>query len=209
MINEEDFDNMEEMMDAHLNKYLSQFPDRKIGLNKIKEDGELEDFRIMGLDLSLTETGISIFSRSMNKIEVMSIPITTKMKRELEITTQLEQIAYIVDQILNELNVNVPTLVVIEDTFFNPRNAKVAKVLAQLGGIVRYTLFISGFEFIDVEPCKLKKFICGEGKGNASKEEVIEAVNKRLGCNITNNNKADAVALAVFGLNSLNMEIKV
>ena len=63
---------------------------------------------------------------------------------------------------------------------------------ANLEGIILLVCEMKGMKYMNYTPSAIKKFITG--KGNASKEEVIEAV-KKLGYEPVDDNEADAIAL--------------
>lgn len=67
----------------------------------------------------------------------------------------------------------------------------------ELGGIVRYHLQKMGHVPIEVGPSQLKKFVTGKGK--AEKFEMIEAIERRYGIRFEDDNMADAFGLAQIG----------
>lgn len=163
---------------------------------------EVTGLTVLGLDLSTTCTGWSIYSLDTKQLYVGCIKITDKIKRENEITDFNGLMDHITETLSIIIDKSSPVLVVIEDTFTNIRNAKTSKTLISLGAIVRYSLHQSHYLYQDVPPCTLKKFIAG--KGNATKEEVIEAVQIKTGFDCKkNDNIADAIALSLFGANEL------
>lgn len=69
--------------------------------------------------------------------------------------------------------------------------------LGELGGLVKLTWFeFSGLSPLIVPPTVLKKYTTG--KGNATKIEMVKAVNEKWDANIKNDNLADAYALAQY-----------
>lgn len=203
----ENMDDIEQALDYLLEEYLAQFTDRNLGINKetIDSNGESSvDVRIIGLDLSLSETGFAIFSKDENKIDGGSIKVSPKIIKQYNLTTTMSKIEYIVEQLNYEFAVNRPALVVIEDTFCNPRNMKTSKQLIQLGGVVRYILEIAGVPYIDIAPSKLKLYVTG--KGNASKDEMVSTVNEKFGINVKNNNVCDAIGCCVYGVSTLSID---
>lgn len=69
--------------------------------------------------------------------------------------------------------------------------------LGELGGIVKLSWFeFSQNELLVVPPTVLKKYTTG--KGNATKKEMIAAVNERWVAGIKNDNLADAYALSQY-----------
>lgn len=69
--------------------------------------------------------------------------------------------------------------------------------LGELGGIVKLShATVFGTDPVVVPPTSLKKFVTG--KGTASKDAMVSAVQSKWAKNITNNNLADAYGLAEY-----------
>lgn len=69
--------------------------------------------------------------------------------------------------------------------------------LGELGGVVKLAhATVFGSDPLVVPPTSLKKFITG--KGNASKKDVVAAVQERWDSSIKNDNVADAYGLAQY-----------
>lgn len=76
------------------------------------------------------------------------------------------------------------------------RNATGLIVLAEFQGILKVFAVENNIEIFPYSAKPIKKFVTGNG--NASKEKVIDAVQKRVGSHITNDNEADAIALMLM-----------
>ena len=110
--------------------------------------------KMMGLDLSLTSTGVSING------ETFSIkPKTRGIERLVEIS----------DRIVNFAVNASPIAVVIEGYSFGSKFSR-AHSLGELGGVVKVALHKSGFSIVEVPPKCRAKF--ATGNGNASKVDV-------------------------------------
>lgn len=118
---------------------------------------------IMGVDLSLTSTGVCI-NGSLSVIKAAS--------RGAE---RLSVISTSVVQLAQDNNVDI---VVIEGYSFASRNSQ-AHSIGELGGSVRMRLWESGIPYIDVPPTCRAKF--ATGRGNAAKTEVMSAVSAKTG----------------------------
>ena len=116
---------------------------------------------IMGLDLSLTSTGISINEKTFI--------ITSKLKG----AARLSEISTI---ILNSCLEHQVRCVAIEGYSFASRNSQ-AHSIGELGGAVRMRLYENGIDYVEIPPTCRAKF--ATGKGNASKGEVISAVSAK------------------------------
>ncbi len=68
-------------------------------------------------------------------------------------------------------------------------------------GITLAALHHVGTEPLIVQPARLKKW--ATGKGNAKKPAMIAAACEKTGCHITSHDEADAVLLALYGVERL------
>lgn len=69
--------------------------------------------------------------------------------------------------------------------------------IGELGGVLKLVAWDMGVDVLLVPPTNLKKF--ATGKGNAKKDQVIQAVADVWGYNIPQNDEADAFALLKMG----------
>jgi Holliday junction resolvasome RuvABC endonuclease subunit len=116
---------------------------------------------VMGLDLSLTSTGISINEKTFI--------ITSKLKGA-------ERLSEISTIILNSCLEYQIRCVAIEGYSFASKNSQ-AHSIGELGGAVRMRLYENGIDYVEIPPTCRAKF--ATGKGNASKGEVISAVSAK------------------------------
>lgn len=130
--------------------------------------------RCLGLDLSLTATGIACDEHGTFVIS------TSK-------TTGVDRLILIRETVLD--HADEADLVAIEGYSFGSHMAY-AHALGELGGAVRVGLFEAMRPYVEVPPAILKKFTTG--KGNASKQEVLAAAIRRFGFAGSNDNEADA-----------------
>lgn len=148
---------------------------------------EKKDLTFLGLDLSLTDTGVVAVRGS----EVFKHDIVTKPANFKHSLARVEKIA---DDVLGYVNTYLPELILIEDYFTNRNNPKAVIQLCELGTVVRYKLLKAGRGFWLVAPTQLKKFCTG--KGNVGKDVILKDVYKKWGLDLNNNNIADASVLA-------------
>lgn len=104
---------------------------------------------VVGLDLSLTGTGIAVWNK--DKFELLTVDTSKK--------TGLVRLHYILEEVIRSLP-DKP-LVVIEDFAFSRGTG--AYSLGGLGYLVRWSLWTSNIPFILVKPNQLKKFLTGKG----------------------------------------------
>jgi Holliday junction resolvasome RuvABC endonuclease subunit len=136
---------------------------------------------VVGLDLSLTGTGIAD---------------TAGLTRVLK-TSGLEgmgRIEYIRRAVLDILTPSVDAVFIEGYSFGSQWNLA---QLGELGGVVKLTIWTLGITYYTIAPNTLKKFAAGNGR--ASKEEVVANARERLGYQGFDNNAADALWLWTLG----------
>jgi len=147
---------------------------------------------LLGIDPSLTGTGVCILS-STTLMYVSTISSKTKgIPRLLEIETAIQALLKDID------------VVCIEGYGFGARGRAVFS-LGELGGIIRRQLYLSGIPYYDVPPTVLKKFVTG--KGNANKNVVLEQVFRKWGIGsetLKDDNQVDAYGLARLALATID-----
>lgn len=149
---------------------------------------------IVGLDLSLTSTG---YAYDVGEATPEYGRITTKKKG-------VERLATIVRAIDALLDKTKPQLAVVEGYAmgFSQRNSNTIFGIGELGGVVRLALYNRGISVLQVPPTNLKLF--ATGRGNASKDEVIDSVISSYGIHTASDDEADAITLMHMGLAYLN-----
>lgn len=149
---------------------------------------------ILGLDLSLVETGLVKLYPSDNHNYLFSL-IKTEAH---QFNSEFERICFILHQISEHtLHPLMPDLVVIEGLSFGSKNTRSLTSLAKLHFAIENHLVIYNIRYEFVPPSTLKKHITG--KGNAKKEVMLLKIYKKYGIEFSNHNIADAYALAKYG----------
>jgi Holliday junction resolvasome RuvABC endonuclease subunit len=154
---------------------------------------------VMGLDLSLTGTGVVAVDNNWRIVEKRLITSSPKEEN----TPRLAKIALSIHLCVGKI---LPDLVIIEGPAFGIGKTTSMFQLGELAGIVKRDLFIANYPFIIVPPTVLKKFVTG--KGNAKKDLMLLAIHKKFGEDFEDDNLADAYALARYGFQFLNPVIK-
>lgn len=135
--------------------------------------------RIVGLDLSMTATGIAGADR---------VTFTVKTKatgdRRLVVIAQAAVVS-----------AAGCDLAVIEDL---PTHAKSAGITGMVHGAVRTALITAGIPYVLITPASVKKF--ATGRGNAGKPDMAVAAFKRAGLEFGDDNQVDAWWLRAMGL---------
>lgn len=143
----------------------------------------------MGLDLSLTSTGVGIFNDGQTEGYLIK-------PRALRGPARLR---YLRDCLTSMLNVNDPYAIMIEGYSFGSKGQGTID-RAEWGGVVRLMLADRGIPTSIVAPQQLKKFI--SGAGNTEKAAIPLHLFKRFGVHYEQNDMADAVGAAI--LNAAN-----
>jgi Holliday junction resolvasome RuvABC endonuclease subunit len=139
--------------------------------------------RVLGLDLSLTATGIADPTGRL-------FTIKPRGRRGMQ------RLAYIRNRILEQVALGTD-LVAIEGYSYASKGSSGVS-LGELGGVIRLALWEAGTPLAEVPPSCLKKY--ATGRGNASKDEVLVACVKRLGLEPRSNNESDAAWLRAMAL---------
>lgn len=149
--------------------------------------------KVLGVDLSLTATGLAVVSdgRLVYSASIRSKPTGKKPKDEVG---RMDNIVEDIEDCLAEQDID---LTVIEGVAFQARNTTALSQLSGLTYILRNYLYKQKRPFLVVAPSSLKKFITG--KGNAQKDHVMLEIYKRYGITLLDNNIADAFGLAMIG----------
>jgi crossover junction endodeoxyribonuclease RuvC len=156
---------------------------------------------IAGLDLSLTGTGVAIYSEG--GIETSLIKTTGKKTDTLRDTAlRLAKIEQGVYQLVGDCD-----LAVIEAPSFGSTGGAAHERAGLWWGVVDM-LFSLGINVAKVAPTTLKAYVTGDGK--ADKDEVLAAVIRKYPqANVANNNVADAVGLMAMGCRYYDMPLEV
>lgn len=156
----------------------------------------MTDLRIVGLDLSLTATGVA----DPDGARTIKIPLPPKAT-DAQRVERLHKLTCAID--VATRNADVVVLegygygsVRTSDGNGRSLNTSHAHSLGELGGVVKVCLYQRGIPFAIVPPTVMKLF--ATGRGNASKEDVLIAAVKRS-WQVRNNNEADARWLQAMG----------
>lgn len=150
---------------------------------------------IIGLDLSLTGTGVIILKEGKLDCEQLIKSKPTSDKSYLAETRRLMKIR---DQIAEIVDAKKPTLAVIEGMAFSIRSTTALTQLSGINYMVREMLIKKDVPFIIVAPTSLKKFITGSGA--AKKDVILLEIFKRYGISFSDDNLGDAFILSRCGL---------
>lgn len=129
--------------------------------------------RVIGLDLSLTSTGVAL-------------PDGTTYRIKTRAKDGDRRLLHIRDSIRSDLTDFEPHLAVVEDL---PRHAMGAGVTAMVHGVVRAELLDAGVPFAIVVPATLTSFACDHGR--AEKQELADAAYLAAGAEFADDKGGD------------------
>lgn len=141
---------------------------------------------VLGLDLSITATGVALPDGKLLTIKATSGGDHRLVR---------------IEQFLRAIPIGVD-LAVIEDL---PTQAMSAGITGMVHGVVRATLINLGIPYVLITPATLKAF--ATGKGNADKTAMALAAFKRAGLEFGDDNQCDAFWLRAAGLDRLGFPL--
>lgn len=145
---------------------------------------------VLGLDLSLTSTGMSNGS---------SVWTVKPMKR-----TGYERLRYICEEVTHRAWAAEPDLVCVEGPSYGSKGGHEHE-RGGLWWMVTEQLDREGWPVVVVPPSSLKKF--ATGKGNANKDAMVLATARRFSWFDGGNDEADALWLAAMGYDHLSQPL--
>jgi Holliday junction resolvasome RuvABC endonuclease subunit len=151
----------------------------------------------IGIDPSLTGTGIVILDETGHVLD--KDLISTKAKDPIE-----ERLTCILDQITDLIGNSDAKTFCIEGLSYGSKSASMLE-LAGLHYLIRRSLYFDG-DLIILPPQSLKKWVCG--KGNVKKEQMLLQAYKKFGLEFQDNNICDAYCLARYAMEGNKPEDK-
>lgn len=146
----------------------------------------------VGLDLSLTSTGVAIIRNGTATVR----RITSKPNPKATSEQTAARLGLLVTEIVGAIPSSDATLVAIE----GPSFASTGGSQHERGGLwwlVRRALHVEGIDVVVVPPAVVKKY--ATGRGNAPKDQVLAAVVRRYpDVEVSGNDEADALVLAAI-----------
>ena len=147
--------------------------------------------RVLGLDLSLTGTGVA-------KPDGSTLVIKTGSLRGCE------RLIRIRNEVMAIVIADMPTLVIIEDRVNHIGDPGAT---AELHGVIKVALHEWNVPFALVSAPSLKQYGCG--KGNGKKEDMKLHAYMRYGREFKSNDECDAYLLRAMGLEYLGSPLSV
>ena len=144
--------------------------------------------KTLGIDLSLNHTGWVL----LQDTTVLTFGLIQPKMRGIE------RLVYIKNEFVKVIEkCGIIDTVVLESYSFGAKGRAVFQI-GELGGVIKVLLAENGHTPYLVAPLTLKKFATGHGKGD--KQLMLKEVFRKWAFDTSNNNLADAYALARFGL---------
>lgn len=145
----------------------------------------------VGIDLSLTGTGLAIFRPDGGERQYSHTLIRTTPK---DYCDRWRRYRFIGNEVLKFIRDDEIGMIVVEDYILRAGNVLTTMALIELGAVVRMALAESGQHWTTVVGSQLKKWITGSGAG--SKGVIVKDVYKRLNIDVDDDNVADAIVLS-------------
>jgi len=161
----------------------------------------LSPLTIVGLDLSLTSTGVAeVYLKdgaAGTESEIKVSSYGTKGKDTATLVERHDRLKLLATRIVNQVIDTKPDLILVESPAFNSRNGH-PHDRSGLWWLVVHSLAERRFRVVEVPIQSVKKY--ATGKGNASKDEILIAMTRRYAAvEFKNNDESDALALAGIG----------
>lgn len=160
---------------------------------------------VVGLDVSLTGTGICVVSGNPHVAVGKGLTVEStliEVGKTLRGPTRLSAVCNAVLQWLKARGVGVGTTVAMEGYGFS---SQMAHSLGEIGGCIRLSLYLRGCNLLIIPPTTLKKYLTGKGVGQ--KNVVMKHVHRRWGFDVDDDNQTDAFGCAIVGLLDTQPEI--
>lgn len=142
----------------------------------------------LGLDLSLTSTGVVVLDANAKLVVAMSIKVKTRGAE------RLSDIEAQVKQIIRNSNPKYACIEGYSMGFGGKQNTGRIADLGELGGVIRLLLYKFNIPYSTPVPLQVKKYATGKGQGE--KSQIMMAVFKQWGFEAKDDDQADAYVLA-------------
>ena len=151
-------------------------------------------YKSLGLDMSATASGVVILQATGDPTPAMMLEMELKPKSLMG----MARLHWIATEVMTLIHLHKPDCICMEGYSLNMKNATSVVPLVELGGVLRFMLFLDQLKWLDPRAGQLKEF--STGKGNSAKDLVMMHVFKRWGFEAKSNNTADAYVCAAIGL---------
>jgi crossover junction endodeoxyribonuclease RuvC len=170
------------------------------------------DYRVVGIDLSLTSTGLASAGDEVKLARIRSAaPKTPRHPRTNKplpptLEQRRERLGLLCAKILTFVMLEEPDLACVEQPAYS-RNVGSMHDRSGLWWLVVNGLFANDVPVVEITPNQRAKY--ATGKGTDDKDKVLAAVIRRYpGVDVTGNDVADALALAAMGRRRLGRPLE-
>lgn len=157
-----------------------------------------KDPMFVGVDPSYNGFAIMVLDKEGEIVDKKLISTDSSLSIEERILELEKEFSFLANMVRLEK-------IYIEGPSFSSNGAYVLQMGA-LHYYLRIFLYKNKIDFNVVTPNSLKKFVCGEGKGNAKKEMMLMKTFKRWGIEFDSNDLCDAYGLSRMALEEYNNE---
>jgi crossover junction endodeoxyribonuclease RuvC len=162
--------------------------------------------RILGIDPSLTCTGLALLRENNNELKLLNTTSLKTLPKSKKIKGNI--IHHPIQERLYDFNIElkkllydfIPNLIVIEEPVVFHNSKGVINVSYLIGTIIMQSVNTVGTNnLLMLNPSTVKKVITG--KGNADKELIKKCVSETYNFDLSglNNDEVDAIAIAITG----------
>ncbi len=154
------------------------------------------NIKVVGVDPGLAATGIGIVTGSVHKVNGYAFGAIRTSPQ----SSQGSRLERIYSRLCDLINDEKPDLMVIEDVFSSDEFPQSGINLGKVCGVILLAAHQAGIDVHAVAVREAKQVLTGNG--NASKEQLEQAVRRSLGCvqPIRPYHASDALGLALIGL---------
>jgi crossover junction endodeoxyribonuclease RuvC len=154
---------------------------------------------ILGIDPGIADTGFGIIKDENGQIACLDYG-SIKTPAKMEMSERLEMLANELDKIIKKYK---PAIVAIEQLFFC-NNVKTALIVGQARGVVILTARRNKKPIAEFTPLQVKQAVSAYGKAEKSQVQKMVKMLLNLKEIPKPDDAADALAVAICGLNSHN-----
>lgn len=158
----------------------------------------------LGIDLSLTGTGLTLISDEGIKTAL----VKSKGDAKATLDERAARLSMLSETILQHASLVADDGVIVIEQPAYSQTAGSHHDRSGLWWMIVGRLIELGYHVVEIAPTSVKKYACG--KGNAAKDAVLAAVVKRYPqADVTDNNIADSLVLAAMGARWLKRPIDI
>ena len=159
---------------------------------------------VMGLDPSLTSTGVIILDQEGKLLHRVSIGSSTCLSL---VAVRMRRYATLISRVMAVVQKFRPTIVCVEGYALSSNTGKVHERI-EYGGLLRWQLVAADVRVVEIAPSSLKKFATGKGRfpKGAGKDPMKVAIEQQYGVSLGTDDEYDAYGLSRIALQIAGFE---